>query len=396
MTAPTTRGRPPTRLRFQLLAFSATRAVVNSGYRMVYPFLPVFARGLGVELQALAWVVTARSLLGAASPFLGSVADVRGRKWAMLVSLALFVGGFLLVPVRPVYAVFFGAMLAASIGKLIFDPAMQAYLGDRVEYGRRGLAIAITEVGWSAASLIGIPIIGWLIARQGWQAPFPWLAALAAGAMVLLWRLLPPDPPGGGPRSSMRAGFELVAKHPPAVAGLSVGLLTSMGNEAVNIMYGVWMEQAFGLQVAALGAATAVIGLAELSGEGAVAGLSDRLGKRRLVSMAIALNALASFALIGLGRSLAGALVGLFLFYLTFEVVIVGAIPLMTQVLPGARATVMAGNVAGLSLGRAAGAALGPLLFSGNLISNVLATAALDGLALFALLKFVRLKEEGD
>ncbi len=386
----------PTRLRFQLAAFSATRAVINTGYRMVYPFLPVFARGLGVDLQSLALAVTARSLLGAFSPFLGSVADVRGRKWAMIVSLGLVAVGYLLLPLRPIYAFFFAALLVSMVGKLIFDPAMQAYLGDRIAYARRGLAIAITEVGWSAASLIGIPIMGWLIDRQGWQAPFPWIAALTVGVMIVLWRLIPADPAGGGPRSSVRSSFHLLLRHRPALAGLAVGTLTSMGNESVNIMYGVWMETAFGLQVAALGAATAVLGLAELSGEGTVAGLSDRLGKRRLVGIAIGLNALASLGLIGLGRTLPTALVGLFLFYMTFEVIIVGAIPLMTQVLPAARATVMASNVAALSLGRAAGAALGPMLFTSTLVGNALSAAGLDVVALITLFAFVRVEEEGE
>lgn len=396
MTSASPKPAAPTRLRFQLAAFSATRAVINTGYRMVYPFLPVFARGLGVDLQVLALAVSGRSLLGALSPVLGSVADTRGRKWAMIVSLGLFAGAFLLVPLRPVYAVFFAATLLAMTGKLIFDPAMQAYVGDRVAYARRGLAIAITEVGWSASSLIGIPLVGWLIARRGWQAPFPWIAALAIAGMILIWRLIPPDPPGGGPRSSLRSGLGLVLRHPPALAGLCVGLLTATGNETVNIMYGAWMEGAFGLQVAALGAATAVIGLAELSGEGLVAGLSDRLGKKRLIGLGVAGNGLASLALLLLSQTLPGALVGLFLFYITFEVIIVGSIPLMTQVLPAARATVMASNVAGLSLGRAAGAALGPVLFSVGLVGNVATAAALDLIALIVLFRFVRIKEEGD
>jgi hypothetical protein len=40
-------SRAPVRLRYQLAAFSLTRAVINTGFRMVYPFLPTFARGLG-------------------------------------------------------------------------------------------------------------------------------------------------------------------------------------------------------------------------------------------------------------------------------------------------------------------------------------------------------------
>ena len=58
------------RLRYQILAFTATRAVFNILYRMVYPFLPVLARGLGVDLQAMSLAMAFRALGGASGPFL--------------------------------------------------------------------------------------------------------------------------------------------------------------------------------------------------------------------------------------------------------------------------------------------------------------------------------------
>jgi predicted MFS family arabinose efflux permease len=363
---------------------------------MIYPFLPIFARGLGVSLQSMALVVTARSILGALSPMLGSVADVRGRRWAMILGLLVFGAGYAIVPAQPVYAVVFAGFLLSMIGKLIFDPALQAYLGDRVAYARRGLAIAITEVGWSASSLIGIPLIGFWIDRHGWASPFPWLAALAFGGALVLWWLIPSDRPRAGHSHSVRRNFGLLVRHPATIAGLSVGLLSTAGNETVNIMYGAWMEQSFGLKVAALGAATAVIGLAELTGEGTVAAVSDRFGKRNIVGLALGVNAAACYALLGLSGSLTGALIGLFLFYISFEVIIVGSIPLMTQVLPAARATVMATNVAAISLGRAIGATAGPTLFTFGLIGNATAAAALDIIALIALFGFVNVVEEGE
>jgi predicted MFS family arabinose efflux permease len=54
-----------------------------------------------------------------------------------------------------------------------------------------------------------------------------------------------------------------------------------------------------------------------------------------------------------LSNSLPGALAALFSIYVSFEVAVVSAIPMMTELAPSARATVMAGNVAALSLGRA-------------------------------------------
>ena len=58
-----------------------------------------------------------------------------------------------------------------------------------------------------------------------------------------------------------------------------------------------------------------------------------------------------------------GALVGLFLFYITFEYVMVSHIPLMTELVPSARATLLSFNLAGHSLGRMIGALLATFIY---------------------------------
>jgi predicted MFS family arabinose efflux permease len=381
----------PVRLRFQLVTFAVARTVTNTGHRMIYPFLPVFAKGLGVDLEAIALAVTARSALGLASPAFGSLAGSRGRRVAMLAGLLAFVGGMTLVTVWPTYPALFLALLLASAGKLIYDPAMQAYIGDRVHYTQRGLAIAITEFSWSAAFLLGAPVIGWLIARSGaWQAPFPLLAVGGLLSAAVLWWAVPSDAVQLGSRLSLAQGLRTVLVCTPAVAALAVSLLISASNETVGIVYGAWIEDAFGLKVTALGAASAVIGIAELAGEGSVAGFVDRLGKRRAVVLGIALNALACLLLPVLGVGVGGALVGLFLFYITFEFAVVSAIPLMTELLPGARATLMAWNVAAFAGGRMLGSLIGPQLFTLGLLANGATAAVFDVIALAALLLFVR------
>ncbi|MBN1667515.1 MAG: MFS transporter, partial [Anaerolineales bacterium] len=137
------------RLRHQILSFAAIRMVFNTMHRMVYPFLPVFARGLGVELGTLSLAITARSVLGTFGPFLAVISDRRGRKLGMLFGLVLFVAGTALVVFWPGLPTFIAALLLTTLGKYIFDPPMQAYLGDRIPYHRRGLALAATELGWS-------------------------------------------------------------------------------------------------------------------------------------------------------------------------------------------------------------------------------------------------------
>lgn len=378
-----------------LLVLTSARTVVNSVYRMVYPFLPVIARGLGVELSDLALAITARSSLGLASPFLGSFADVVGRRRTMVFGLTLFGCSLLIVGLWPTLPALFFSLILAATGKLILDPAVGAFLGDRVPYSRRGLAMALSEVSWSGAFLLGVPLAGWLIARAGWNKPFLLFAVLGLASALLVRFMVPAEDGQIHASTSLRASFDRVLASRAALAGLAVGLLISVSNEVVNIVFGAWLEHAFGLQVAALGAASAVIGVSELSGEGLVAGFADRIGKRRAVALGIAANAGACLALEPMSRSLPGALLGLFLFYITFEFALVSVIPLMSELVPGARATVLAGSSGSHSAGRALGALLGPALYAGGLLggglnTNAVAAAALDGLALIILLSFVR------
>src|SRR3990170_664724 len=139
---------PAARMRFQLGAFTFTRTVLNTAFRMVYPFLPVFARGLGVDLPTIALAVTARSSVGLASPILGSIADAGGRKATMLLGLVLFSVGASLVAIWPLFPVLVVSMVLATLGKVLFDPTMQAYLGEHIHYSRRGLA-------WGPARRLG-------------------------------------------------------------------------------------------------------------------------------------------------------------------------------------------------------------------------------------------------
>ena len=380
------------RLRFQVLAFVVTRTVLNTMHRMVYPFLPAIGRGLGVDLAALSLALTLRSLIGVFGPVMASVADSRGRKAGMLLGLVMFTLGGTLVAIWPIYPVFLLTLSLALLGKYIFDPAMQAYLGDRVLYQRRGLVLAVTELGWSSSFIAGVPIMGLLITRFGWSGPFPVLALLGLLVVGLLGWMLPRDPAPADGRPGMLANFRSVLNYRPALMGLWMGLLLSAANEVVNLVFGVWMEDAFGLKIAALGAASAVIGLSELGGESLAGGLTDRLGKPLALSAGILLNCLAALALPFMGQTLFGALAGLFLFYITFEFTLVSSIPLMTEILPSARATLMAGNVAALSLGRALGALIASPLYAMGLpdllpafMPNVLAAVLFNLLALTAL-----------
>lgn len=372
-------------LRLQLVVFMLLRTILNTMHRMVYPFLAVFARGLGVDITTLSFVVTARSFVGMFAPVLGSIADQRGRRFGLLLGILLFTVGMGLVAVYPSFATFSVALLLAILGKYLFDPTMQAYFGDRVPYEKRGTALAVTEGAWSLGFIAGIPVMGYLISRFGWNAPFPLLAGLGLVMFMVIWWMIPRD---GHPKPAAASvkNVRAVLMNFPALAGISIALWASAGNELVNLIFGVWLEDSFGLKIAALAGASAVIGLSELSGEGLVALTTDRLGKPRALMLGLIGNIMAAILLPLIGRTEIGALAGLFLFYITFEYVLVSHIPLMTEVMPGARATLLSFNVMGHSLGRMIGALSATFIYQRFGFLPVALTAILfNGFALLAL-----------
>jgi len=360
-----------------------SRTTINSSFRVVYPFLPVISRGLGVPLTAVSFLLTLRALTGLSSPIIGPLSDRHGRRSLMLVGLGMLAVAAALIAGWPTYGVAIVAFVLFGLSKTAYDPAMQAYLGDAVPYHRRGRVLGITELSWSAAWLLGVPAAGCLIERAGWQSPFVALALLALVGLLFTWRL-PADQPQR--TSSITLRWAELRHNRSAWLGLAVGLLFMFAIENVFVVYGAWMEETFSLSVGALGLASSVIGIAEALGEGASAGLVDRLGKKKAVLGGLLLNAAAYLLLPLLSGNLMSALVGLFVLFVAFEFSIVSSFPLISELAPGARGTLMALNVAALSAGRMAGSlTAAPLWLRRGLSLNTMVSCG-AALAAFALL----------
>ena len=105
---------------------------------MINPFLSTFERGLNVDLVILGRVMALRSTASILGPLLAWQADRRGRKFGMLFGLVIFTTSLLVMTIWPSFYSFVLVIVLAALGVFIFNPSMQAYLGDRVPYEQRG------------------------------------------------------------------------------------------------------------------------------------------------------------------------------------------------------------------------------------------------------------------
>jgi MFS transporter, DHA1 family, inner membrane transport protein len=355
-------------LGWQLACVILSRFFLNTARRFCYPFAPAMARGLGVALPTVTSIIALNQLTAMFGFLIGPIADRHGYRFMMLFGLSLLGIGMCIGGAFSWVWALAVALFCAGVGKAIFDPVTQAFLGEQVPYHRRGLAIGISETAWAGSSLIGIPLMGLLIDRYSWQAPFWMLGAAGVFAMGIIFLQIP-NTRAAQPqtihqsKSSPNQWINLF-RHRPAVGVLGFGVMLSVAADNLFIVYGVWFESAFHLKVAALGFTAVVIGCAELVGEGITAILSDRMGPSRALTLGVILSAASYFLLPLAEQSLIQALVALFVVFVTFEFSMVTTFTLCTELLPDARATMMGGFYTAAAVGRVLGGLAGASAWS--------------------------------
>ena len=332
-----------------------------------------------MPLAAVTSLIAINQVTGALSPFFGPLGDRWGYRGMMLAGLSMLTVGMLASGLLPVYGVVLLGLFLAGLAKSVFDPALHGYVGERVPYQRRGLAIGMLEFAWAGSALVGLPLVGLLIERLGWRAPFFVLGGLGLLSVVALRALIPNDSSQQRAAEGLpgfREAWRQLSRERAALGALAFGLLASAANDNLFVIYGIAM----------LGAATTVIGVAELLGEGLTASIADRLGLKRAIAAGSILSALSYILLPSVGRTLPLALLGLFITFLTFEFTAVTAFSLFTEILPNARATMMSSSMAGMSIGRVMGALVGgPVWLAGGMLATGFVSAVVSGLALVLL-----------
>lgn len=343
---------------YQLVFIFLVRLLLNTGRRFIYPFAPALSRSLDVPLTAITTIIASAQFTSLLGLFSGPLADRIGNRVVMRTGLAVLSIGMLLCGlVAEYWAVFIGLVLA-SLGKTIFDPAIQSFIGKHVPYAKRGRVIGIVETAWAGSTLIGIPALGLIIEHIGLQTSFYILAFLGVVGWILISRILPEDEKGKdkkGPTTSLLSGIVSLFRKRSTAGMLLFGFWISLANDGLFVVYGLWLEESFHVSLVTLGFSTIAIGGAELLGESITALFADKIGLKKTIIMCLCLVSGAYFILPMLDSSLSFALTGMFFVFLFFEIVMVTSFSLATELLPEARATMMSGYYALSGIGRMVG-----------------------------------------
>jgi len=373
------------KLRYEtqlLILLSLANGVVALD-RLTASFLsPYLVADLGLNNTQLGLMSAALSIaVAASSVLLGRVADASGRRRLILLTATIL---FSLFSGLSGVAAGFGALLLARLllgaaeGPMV--PLSQAIMAEASHPSRRGFNMGVMQM--AGAFLIGGmagPVIATAVAdAYGWRAAF-FLSALPGLALALgLFIVMRPD----APRPARRAGDAPTMPFWTAVRTLwrvrnvrlsvLIAGLFSAWLMIQNVFLPVYLTQVKGLAPSTMGWVIGMGGLAGVAGGVTLPGLSDRMGRRPVITVACFLGIAAPVAVLLLPPDPIMLGIAILLGW-----IVLGIAPLYCGVIPSESAP------AGLVT-----TAIGLCMGSGELIGGVLgpsvAGRAADGLGLAA------------
>lgn len=347
-----------------------TRFFTDTGVQLFFPFLPVIAKGMGITPEVLGRLVSVRSAMGLFSPLFGILMDRYSYRMVMRLGLMLAAAGLVMVGSSNGWLMALIGMVLMGLGSFSFVPALQAYLSNRLPYARRARGLGIVEYAWAIAGILGLSVMGQIIAMTSWRVPF-FMIGLALFIFSFVYRILPSAREHKGeqqsgiaaaafPRSSWSQFFDLGSQRRSTWAALIGGGLIMFATWHTFLNYGTWLEREYGLDAAAIGIVAAVLGIADLIASVLASLLTDRLGKQPSVIGGTILGAVSFLLLPVLNQNLIGVVTGLVLARFFFEFSVVSNLALISEQAPAQRGKVLTFGAACALIGSTLAGLTGP------------------------------------
>ena len=362
MTAPTA----PVRFRVAFRRLFLLRLAGTVSLRFAYPFLPLIAAGLHTGIAGVGVGLACGEAAGLFAPLVGRRLDRVGRRRGMIDGLVVGAVGCAGIAASPNVAAFGASLFVVAVGRYFFDVSFNAWIGDEVEFARRGWVSGIGELTWSGAFLLGVPIAGLLAVATSWRVPYALSAVLLLASIPVVRATLEPRAP------RVAATGAAIAHARPSAVHLAI-VATSLGAAVLFVTEGAWFDVDLGMTDRTISVVVVLLGIGEVVGALLSAFLTDRIGKRNSMAAGIAVlvPAAAGFALVG-DRQLAGVAAAL-LVGLGFELAFVSALPLVVEVDEAHRAGAMGLAVAALTGARTVAAVVATRVFDAAGIEWVVA-----------------------
>lgn len=204
-----------------LLAVVAISYVLQQ--TLVVPALPTLQRDLHTTNTWATWVFTGFLLTSAvATPLLGKLGDMYGKKRLLMVAMAVFAAGTVLCALSTSIAMLVVSRAIQGAGGAIF-PLSFGIVRDQLPPQRVGVGLGLLSATFGVGGGVGLVMSGVVLDRLDWPWLF-WIGAVPVViALALVWRLIPESSVRTPTRLDLAGALTLSASLTALLVALSEG-----------------------------------------------------------------------------------------------------------------------------------------------------------------------------
>jgi predicted MFS family arabinose efflux permease len=268
--------------------------VIGSGVMVVPGALNDVSSSLQVSVATAGQLISAAALLMClGAPTLAAVVAGWDRRRLLALSMAWYGLFHLACIAAPNFATLMVLRVLAVISPAIFTPQAAACVGLLVPAEQRGRAITFVFLGWSIASVLGLPMGAYVGGTYGWRTAFALVAVMSFVSAVWVWRQMPD---GVKPPALSRAAWGETFRSGALMLTVLVTVLYSAGQFVVLSYLAPYFKAKVGITPGELGLLFMWFGVFGFIGNMLMSRHIDRLGAPRAVLIGIAGMALTMLA----------------------------------------------------------------------------------------------------
>jgi DHA1 family tetracycline resistance protein-like MFS transporter len=278
------------------------------GFGIVIPILPLYAENFHASPIAIGWLTGIYSGMQIIfTPILGKLSDRFGRRPVLFVSIVGTALGFALMGLAHSLTLLFVARILAGItGGNIAIP--QAYIADVTAPEKRSRAMGMIGAAFGLGFTFG-PLIGGVMSRISYSAPFFFSAGLAVINAALVYLILPESlPRERRTRPHAQASIAEVFRHGRgAMFGIVLGtyFFLIVGFSIMTTLFALFTEKRFGYDAQANGYMFGFVGIVSVIVQGGLIGRLIRMFGEVALARAGMILTTVSLALLPMSSNLA-------------------------------------------------------------------------------------------
>ena len=263
---------------------------IGTGVMVVAGTLNDISRSLGVSVSLAGQLIAiAAAVMCFAAPAMAAWMSAFDRRRLLTWALIWYAAGHALCAAMPSYAALWPVRALTMLGAALFSPQAAAAIGFMAPPEQRGRSITFIFLGWSLASVLGIPFAAWLGETQGWRMAFGAVAALAALAAIAVFATVPD---GVKPAAISRRAWKDLFSHPVLMAMVAVTAIQSAGQFTLFSYLAPYYKRVLAATPGEITFLFAWFGAFGLIGNVLLSRFIDRTGTHRAVAFTLTLVAI--------------------------------------------------------------------------------------------------------